>query len=271
MRTLEFDDATLDLLDRIAAVAGTLWERGWAERNAGNISLRLLASFSSRKSDRAGSPLHPLEKPLPNIGGCHFLVSGAGTRMRELGQKALKRVCLVRISDHGSSYRVVRGRFEDGYQPTSEFPSHLLVHNYLKGTGRDEIIILHTHPTELIALTHIPEYNSEEKLNQLLWSMHPEVKVVIPEGAGLVPYVLPGSTELARATVASLEERRIVLWSKHGCLAVAPDPETALDLIDTLNKSARIFLACRAAGFEPEGLSREQLAELERKFPRLEL
>ena len=54
----------------------------------------------------------------------------------------------------------------------------------------------------------------------------------------------------------------------HGCLAVARDPGTAFDLVDTLNKAARMYLACRAAGFEPRGLSAEELADLVAAFDR---
>ena len=40
----------------------------------------------------------------------------------------------------------------------------------------------------------------------------------------------------------------------------------AFDLIDILVKSADIFLKCLSAGFDPEGLTDEQLAELKQLF-----
>jgi rhamnulose-1-phosphate aldolase len=129
-----------------------------------------------------------------------------------------------------------------------------------------EKVILHTHPDELIALTHIPDYLDETVLNRILWGMIPEVKVFVPEGIGFVPYQLPGSEALAEATIKSLDAHKIVLWEKHGCLATGTNIVEAFDSIDVLNKAAKIFLLCKNAGFSPEGLSEEQINELERVY-----
>jgi rhamnulose-1-phosphate aldolase len=99
--------------------------------------------------------------------------------------------------------------------------------------------------------------------------MHPEVKVVIPEGAGFVPYRLPGSDELGEATAKTFKNRRVVIWEKHGAVAAGKDASEAFDLIDTLNKSAQIYLACRAAGYKPEGLSAKRIKALEKLSRRL--
>ena len=96
--------------------------------------------------------------------------------------------------------------------------------------------------------------------------MHPEVKVFLPEGVGFAPYRCPGSSELAAATVEALRDHRLCLWEKHGCVAVGPDVVEAFDLIDTADKAAEIYLLCRGAGHEPQGLSPEQLDELTRRF-----
>ena len=92
--------------------------------------------------------------------------------------------------------------------------------------------------------------------------MHPEMKIVMPDGVGLVPYCVPGTDDLAEATVNVLEHHRLVLWEKHGCVAVGRDVFEAFDLIDTAEKSAKIFLMVRAAGFEADGLTDDQLNEL---------
>ena len=145
---------------------------------------------------------------------------------------------------------------------TSEFPSHIGIHAHLRRNDPTKKAVLHTHPDCLLALTHISRYLSTEKLNRLLWSMHPEMKIVMPDGVGLVPYCLPGSETLADATVAILEEHRLVLWEKHGCVAVGRDVFEAFDLIDTAEKSAKVFLMVKSAGFDAEGLTEAQLDEL---------
>jgi rhamnulose-1-phosphate aldolase len=49
-------------------------------------------------------------------------------------------------------------------------------------------------------------------------------------------------------------------------VAVGRDLFEAFDLVDTADKAAEIYLLCRGAGQEPQGLSPEQLAELARRF-----
>jgi rhamnulose-1-phosphate aldolase len=97
--------------------------------------------------------------------------------------------------------------------------------------------------------------------------MHPEAVIFLPEGVGLVPYARTGSEALAVATVASLARHDVVIWEKHGVLAVGDSPHAALDRIDIVAKSARIWFLCRNAGYDPAGLSDDQLAELRAAFP----
>ncbi len=96
--------------------------------------------------------------------------------------------------------------------------------------------------------------------------MNPETKIIIRKGVGLVPYRVPGSDELAQATIKALEKHNVVLWEKHGCIAIGADVLEAFDRVDILNKAARIFFMCKNAGLDPEGLSDAQLDELERLF-----
>jgi rhamnulose-1-phosphate aldolase len=123
--------------------------------------------------------------------------------------------------------------------------------------------VLHSHPTELIAITHLPAL-TQERLNRMLWSMTPETVVFAPEGVALLPYLPPGSTEMGAATASAVVRHQLVLWDKHGAAAVGDDLVEAFDLLDTINKSAALHLACRAAGFQPRGLSEQQIAALRR-------
>ena len=49
---------------------------------------------------------------------------------------------------------------------------------------------------------------------------------------------------------------------KHGLLAVGEDVIECFDAIDTMAKSAQIYLDARTAGFEPVGMTDKQLDEL---------
>lgn len=251
-------------LVRIAEVAGYLWQRNWAEANGGNISVNLthLADPDSREFCK---PSHAaqLAEPVADITGNIFYVTGAGKRMRDVAKSPLENGALIRITDHGKGFEIVS---EHPVDPTSELTSHLSIHDFLVRRRSNQKVVIHTHPTELIALTHCPPFLNRNYLTQMLWSMIPETRVLIPKGVGIVPYVLTGTTDMAKATITQLEKHDMVLWEKHGALAVSNDIMHCFDLIDTATKSARIYLVARAAGFEPQGLSQEQLDELAKAF-----
>ena len=67
------------------------------------------------------------------------------------------------------------------------------MHDYLKGRGIDNKVVLHTHPTDLVAMTHNRAFLQPDVLGKLLWSMIPETRVIVPKGLGIEPYKLPGS------------------------------------------------------------------------------
>jgi rhamnulose-1-phosphate aldolase len=92
--------------------------------------------------------------------------------------------------------------------------------------------------------------------------MHPETKILLPEGVGFVPYTLPGTKRIAELTIQAFENHKVVLWEKHGCIAIAEDIIKAYDIIETLTKSVKIFFMCKSAGFKPECISDTQIKEL---------
>ncbi|MCF8364413.1 MAG: rhamnulose-1-phosphate aldolase [Bacteroidales bacterium] len=251
-------------LKRIAEVAGFLWQRGWAEANGGNISVNLThLTDSSVQEFHQSKKTTILEEPLTGLPGNLFYVTGAGKRMRDVAKSPLDFGAIIKINDDGISYEIVSEKF---IKPTSELPSHLSIHNFLKAQGKHKSVVLHTHPTELIALTHCKPFGNAEKLSRMLWSMIPETIVLVPRGLGIVPYILTGTTQLANETIRHLENHDVVMWEKHGILAVGEDIGYCFDLIDTLSKSANIYLAAKTAGFEPQGLNNEQLKGLVEKF-----
>jgi len=248
----------------IAEVARQLWERGWAERNAGNLSLDITDITPESRGTR--ELLHKITGGTipPELAGRTFYVTATGSRFRDLVNDPEEGLLMIRIAEDLRGYRILGGRGGGATRPTSELATHLRIHGFLRKRGLPQKAVLHTHPIYLIALTHLKAYGAEKAVNRLLWMMHPEVKVVLPEGVGLVPYRCPGTSSLAEATLKSLKDHRVVLWEKHGCAAIGRDIWEAFDLVDTVNKAAQAFFLCRMAGYEPEGLNARQLRELER-------
>ena len=122
--------------------------------------------------------------------------------------------------------------------------------------------LVHTHATELIALTQIREFCSTGSLNHLFWTMHPETILFVPKGLEFIPYELPGTSGIADTTAKALEDHPVALWEKHGVIATGKSITEAFDTIDILAKSARIFFLVKSAGYQPEGLTDGQLDEL---------
>lgn len=243
-------------IQSVASVGQLLFQKGWAEKNAGNLSYDVTDFIKAK-------PKKPTE-----LAGRSFLVTGTGTRYRDIEKDPEGCLCILRISEKGKGHEIIWGGRRKGFGPTSELSSHLkMQHALLKKGGRLKVV-LHSHPNELIALTHLPETNNQDALNWALWGMIPEAKLFVPQGIGLVPYRLTGSEDLAEATVRVLEERhKVVMWEKHGALAVGADPDEAFDLIDAMNKAATMYLLCKQTGQNPQGLTREQIEEIGRTYP----
>jgi len=193
-----------------------------------------------------------------------FLVTASGSRMRKLAVEPERHVCIVSADGDGKPKVLIAE--ENGLKPTSELPAHLEIQQMLIRKNAPEKAVLHTHVTELIALTQLSRFRSEDAINQMLWGMHPETMLFIPEGVGFIPYTLPGTRHIAELTRECFESHKVVLWEKHGCMAIGASIAEAFDLIDILAKSARIWFKCKSAGFEPEGLNAEQLREIKEEY-----
>ena len=251
-------------IEKVAEVAGYLWQNGWAERNGGNITVNITQwADDAMQRQPPISDIKPIGATLPSLRGCYFFCKGTGKRMRDLARRAMENGSIIRILDDCASYVIIA---DHPVQPTSELPSHLAVHNRLIEQQSPYKATIHTHPIEIVAMSHNRQFLGKDVLTRLLWSMIPETKAFCPLGLGIVPYALPGSNALAEATLNELESYDVVLWEKHGVFAKGLDVLDAFDQIDVLSKSAKIYLDCRAMGFEPEGMSSAQMQEMTRAF-----
>ena len=214
---LENRPALAKEVNKVAEVAGYLWQKGWAERNGGNITVNITEFVDDE----------------------------------------------IRQMDDCASYVIIA---DEAVAPTSELPSHLSVHNDLLSKNSPYKASVHTHPIELIAMTHCEKFLQKDVATNLLWSMIPETKAFCPRGLGIIPYKLPSSVELAEATIKELQDYDVVMWEKHGVFAVDCDAMQAFDQIDVLNKSALIYIAAKNMGFEPDGMSQEQMKEMSVAF-----
>ena len=265
MSILDNRPALAHEIGQIAEAAGYLWQKGWAERNGGNITVNITEHVDDaiRAMPAISQPI-AIGSTLPNLRGCYFYCKGTQKRMRALARRPMANGSVIRILDDCAHYEIIA---DEPVMPTSELPSHLAVHNYLIGKGSTYKASVHTHPIELVAMSHNPEFLKKDVLTKLLWSMIPETKAFAPRGLGMVPYMLPSSNELAAETIKAIDDDYdVVMWEKHGVFAVENDVMSAFDQIDVLNKSANIYMCARSMGFVPDGMSDEQMTEISTVF-----
>ncbi|MDH7516585.1 MAG: class II aldolase/adducin family protein, partial [Bacteroidota bacterium] len=256
---------TDEQLRDIAEAAACIVDRAWGEASAGNISVRLPTVPVPRQHAKSV----PLQVPFPMLGGAVFLVTATGTRMRDIATDPARYTLALRVSKRGDAYAAAPVGGTGYAPPTSELAVHLAVHAHLAARGRRERAVVHAHATEVIAITHNPAYCAGKQhddrtamgtesgksgssihpmspagpnpLTNLVWSMHPEAALLIPRGVAVAPYARTGTQALADATVRALEDTAVVVWEKHGILAVGDDCMRAFDLIDVVAKALRVY------------------------------
>jgi len=261
MNIIDQSPLVKEIILEVAEIAEYLWQRGWAERNAGNISVNISHLITEDLIKLDDYPFFDLSNNYPELSGKYFFVSGTGRRMRDLARKPLDNALLIKLNEEGNGYWIISRKKNSvtNFQPTSELPTHLGIHQMIIKRGTNEKVVMHTHANELVALTQIKEFCNEEKLNKLLWGMHPETMVFVPEGVGFVPYVTPGTENIAIETLKVLEKHQVALWEKHGVFSIGESVFDTFDTIDILAKSAKIFFLTKSAGYQAEGLTDEEL------------
>tara|TARA_B100000780_G_scaffold278475_1_gene252112 strand:- start:8101 stop:8901 length:801 start_codon:yes stop_codon:yes gene_type:complete len=264
MNSLKVPNKVKKELKKISKVAKYLWQREWVERNGGNISMNLTSFFN--ESD-ISKETHFVNYPFPKeAAGLFLFVTGAGCYIRSLIDNIEYSSCIIFINNSAKGYSIIWGGKGEGFKPTSELASHIEIHLFNKKNNPKNLAVLHAHPIELIVLSHHPIFKDEEKLNHSIWKMCPEVRVYVPRGINCTPYYITQSDDLAKRTTHAFTYRDIALWEKHGATTTAEDVEKAWDFLDVANKGAKLLLNSWAAGFEPSGLSKEQLKDLEELF-----
>ncbi|MDO4400041.1 MAG: rhamnulose-1-phosphate aldolase [Coriobacteriia bacterium] len=232
---------------RFMRICSDGWQKGWHEANGGNLSYRMdgedIAVCKPYLSVR--TPWISVGVDAPGVGGELFIVTGAGKYMRKVEVDLSDNIGIVEMNAAGNAYRVVWG-FDDSGRPTSEFETHLLIHEMCsKLSDGDDRVVYHAHTPNITALTTAFVLDSRV-LSRVLWKSTTECIIAAPEGVGLLPFTQPASNELAEKTAALMEDFRAVVWSGHGVIACSQTFDDTFGLIDTLEKAAYIYIMARA-------------------------
>lgn len=240
----------IEVLQNYIRMCGDGWDQGWHERNGGNLTYRM------RPEEVEQCRLY--FKAIPgqwvsmgvqadNLRGEFFISTGSGKYFRNVPLAPQDNICIVEINEAGDAWRIVWG-LEKGGRPTSEFPSHFLNHSVRKeATGGACRVIYHAHPANLIAMTYILPLTARD-FTRALWKSATECPVVFPGGVGVVPWMVPGGSDIALATSQLMKEYDAAVWAHHGLFASGPDFDTTFGLMHTIEKAAQIYILALSAG-----------------------
>lgn len=223
--------------------------QGWHERNGGNLTYRMKPE-EVEECRTYFKPVPgewvPIGVTCDNLKNEYFISTGSGKFLANVGLEPQNSICIVEINDKGDSYRIVWG-LENGGKPTSEFPTHFMNHSVRKRvTNGANRVIYHAHTPYVIALTYVLPLKSEI-FTRMLWKSATECCVVFPGGVGVVPWMVPGGTEIAKATCAMMEKYDAAIWAFHGLFVSGPDFDIAFGLMHTIEKAAQIASIALAA------------------------
>ncbi|MCI8390253.1 MAG: rhamnulose-1-phosphate aldolase [Roseburia sp.] len=235
--------------------------QGWHERNGGNLTYRMrgeeVAECRPYFRKEPGGWV-PMGVQADNLKGEYFISTGSGKFLQNVSMEPQNNICIVEINENGDSYRIVWG-LENGGRPTSEFPTHFMNHSVRKRvTDGANRVIYHAHTPYVIALTFVLPLKAEV-FTRMLWKSATECCVVFPGGVGVVPWMVPGGAEIAKATCVQMEQYDAAVWAFHGLFVSGPDFDTAFGLMHTIEKAAQI--ASIALSASPDGKLRQVITD----------
>ena len=243
------------------------YNKDWHELNGGNLSYRMTdEDVTSVKAQlNFESAWVEIGATVPKLADEFFLVTGSGKFFGNVEREPEENLAIIEIDEQGKKYRIVWGLCEGG-RPTSELPSHLMNHEVKKqATNGSHRVIYHAHPKNLIALTFILPLK-DEVFTREIWEMMTECPVVFPEGIGVVPWMVPGSQEIAVATSELMKKYNIVVWAHHGLFVSGANFDQAFGLMHTVEKSADILVKVLSMGGKRQTITVENFRDLARDF-----
>lgn len=252
------------IIKEFVHITTTMYTLGWDERNGGNISLLLNEEdIEPYLNEIEVKQTLPLNFDASYLSNRYFLVTGTGKFFRNMERDPSRNLGMIKISEDGYNAHIVWG-FEDNGRYTSELPSHLLSHIERIKVDSNHKVIMHCHPTNLVAMSFVHELNSD-KMTHTLWKMCTECIVVFPEGIEVLPWMLCGTIDIGLATANKMQSSRLVLWAHHGIYAAGSNLDETFGLIETAEKAADIYMKIHQTPWLST-ISDRQLIELAKYF-----
>lgn len=256
-----------ELLASIGEGGARVCEIDASEAGAGNISVCLSWDIEVRRRFPIQEEI-VLPLPAPALADHTLLVTGSGRRLRQIKADPLAAVGAVRVHRGGTTATLFTSPNRLFDTLTSEFNSHLAVHqDQVERRGVPFQAVVHAQPPYLTYLSHIPSLRDSNEFNQRVLRWEPETIVALPEGIGVLEFMVPGSDELMAANVAGLRTFEIVLWSKHGVMSRSDLSVTrAVDRVEYAETGARYEYMDLVAGGGGQRITDQELRAVAAAF-----
>ena len=251
-------------VEDMVRMTSDMYAHGWDERNGGNISMLIDEDCVSEYIDTlcvikeitTGFEAEELE-------GKYFLVTATGSYFRKVILDPEKDLGIVRLTDRGKKAQLLWG-YRGGGSFTSEFPAHMMSHAARLSADPENRVILHCHPSNLLAMTFVHDLD-EREFTRTLWRMCTECVTVFPEGVAVLPWMVCGTNEIGMATAEKMKEAKLVVWAHHGIYGAGRDLDETFGLIETAEKAAEVYLKIAHLPIK-QTITDEQMHLLEKRF-----
>ncbi len=141
------------------------------------------------------------------------------------------------------------GKVIEGRTPSSEAALHLRVYENRPEVGA----IIHAHPPYTLALSLAGEDFSQAFLAET---------VLYLGEIGVVPFLPPGSKELAEAVAQAAKDKEVLVLERHGAVALGRDLAQAFTRLLILEKTAQILYLAKSLKKDLPPLTEEEVKAL---------
>lgn len=225
----------------LCKITSNMYRQGWDERNGGNVSVLL-------DEEQVGEYLDtdkvlrviPTGFDAKELVGKYFIVTGTGKYFKNVEGDPETNLGIIRIGEDGKSAELLWG-YKDGGKFTSELPAHLMTHATRLKIDPNHRVVMHTHLTYTICMSAVVK-TDDRVFTEKLWRNNTEAIVVFPDGVGVLPCMVCGTNEIGEATAEKMKKYRLVVWTNHGIYGVGKDIDEAFGLIETVEKTAQLYM-----------------------------
>ena len=163
-------------------------------------------------------------------------------------------VSMGRLDADRLSVTSMDGAYISGDRPSKE----LVLHRALYRDHPECTAVAHLHSTHAVAVSCLPGLDP----NNALPTITPYFAMRVGR-LPLIDYAHPGSEQLESLVACAAAQSRCILLRNHGSLAAATTLEAAVDAVEEIEETARLFLLLE--GRSPRYLDDAAAAELRRR------